>query len=759
MRFSVAVLLLGQASGFSYLDSIGGGGGAKAPKGAYSISGSKPMKDSSNSQNPAYFLNVDQPGAAGEAVAPTQQMVEPAVPNAPASSQGGISNYLDAVSPQNNAPAKSYGISNYSPSTSSASISAFSSVSHPAAASPTTSSSSAQVPVSTSVLSSSSAAAEISTPASGNYLDSFSPKSAGPAKSYGISGFKPGQPVKTPSSSSYLDRVASAEYQDALVPAVAPAPSTNVTPPPASPAPAPAPAPAPVQASSTGNYLDAFAPKSSGPPKSYGVSSFKPGQAPKSSGSSYLDQMTGTTSASSSSTSFEAPSSPVPAQASTTSGNYLDAFSPKSSGPPKSYGVSSFKPGQAPKSSGSSYLDQMVGQTLDSPSFEASAPVAATPVAAVEPVTEVQVAAPTTASTSTATPSYSDALAPPQSNAAPSKSYSPSSYKPTNGVQAQGSSYLDNVSKFTSYRGQAEQAARPKGGTSVSSGSYLDKVSAFTAFSTTSGKGSAPAAGKVSSSSYLDKIAAHSSMSQAASAPDNDAVAQNNVVGEAVNFAQTFLQNAQNAFSEKVQAVANAKVPDLSLNSSQNAPSTAGSNSDSSSVKGTRVIASSSQYSGTRVISTNVDGSQFRATRVIKASTSNNGASQGQSHQGTRVIKRASSDATPVDYTATRVIRSEGGKPGELSVAEAAYLEYMTAKSPGEPVNGAQQPRRTMMIPGSGSNAGGNAPRGTFVVGKSGTQVISQRNREQQAGSPEPEGGNPFSFLKGFSLFRTDDLN
>ena len=692
MRFSVAVLLLGQASGFSYLDAIGGGGGAKAPKGAYSISGSKPMKDSSNSQNPAYFLNVDQPGAAGEAVAPTQQMVEPAVPNAPASSQGGISNYLDAVSPQNNAPAKSYGISNYSPSTSSASISAFSSVSHPAAASPTTSSSSAQVPVSTSVPSSSSAAAEISAPTSGNYLDSFSPKSAGPAKNYGISGFKPGQPVKTPSSSSYLDRVASAEYQDALVPAVAPAPSTNVTPPAASPAPAPAPAPAPVQAS-------------------------------------------------------------------TTTGNYLDAFSPKSSGPPKSYGVSSFKPGQAPKSSGSSYLDQMVGQTLDSPSFEASAPVAATPVAAVEPVTEVQVAAPTTASTSTATPSYSDALAPPQSNAAPSKSYSPSSYKPANGVQAQGSSYLDNVSKFTSYRGQAEQAARPKGGTSVSSGSYLDKVSAFTAFSTTSGKGSAPAAGKVSSSSYLDKIAAHSSMSQAASAPDNDAVAQNNVVGEAVNFAQTFLQNAQNAFSEKVQAVANAKVPDLSLNSSQNAPSTAGSNSDSSSVKGTRVIASSSQYSGTRVISTNVDGSQFRATRVIKASTSNNGASQGQSHQGTRVIKRASSDATPLDYSATRVIRSEGGKPGELSVAEAAYLEYMTAKSPGEPVNGAQQPRRTMMIPGSGSNAGGNAPRGTFVVGKSGTQVISQRNREQQAGSPEPEEGNPFSFLKGFSLFRTDDLN
>jgi hypothetical protein len=105
------------------------------------------------------------------------------------------------------------------------------------------------------------------------------------------------------------------------------------------------------------NYLDAFSPKSNAPAKSYGISSFKPSSAPKSSGASYLDQMSGGGGGgggpSSSQGYAPATSAAAPAQAANT-GSYMDALSPRSTGAPaKSYGLSSYKPGQAvPPSNG-----------------------------------------------------------------------------------------------------------------------------------------------------------------------------------------------------------------------------------------------------------------------------------------------------------------------------------------------------------------------------------------------------------------------
>jgi hypothetical protein len=150
---------------------------------------------------------------------------------------------------------------------------------------------------------------------SGNYLDSFSPKSNAPAKSYGLSSYKPGQAV--PQSNGFANQVASSS-------AAAPA------------------APAAQAATSSGNYLDSFSPKSNAPAKSYGISSFKPSSAPKA-GSSYLDAMAG---GGASSQGYAAPAASAPpaqAQAANT-GSYMDALSPKSTAPAKSYGLSSYKP-------------------------------------------------------------------------------------------------------------------------------------------------------------------------------------------------------------------------------------------------------------------------------------------------------------------------------------------------------------------------------------------------------------------------------
>ena len=315
------------------------------------------------------------------------------------------SNYLDAFSPKSNAPAKSYGFSSYKTGQAA-----------PGTFSPTPSAAAAPAaPVA------SGGAPQQQASSSGGYLDAFSPKSSGPAKSYGLSSFKPGQAV--PQTMGFANSQVSGGGGGGAAP-VAPAAQQG--------------------GASSGGYLDAFSPKSNAPAKSYGLSSYKPGQAvPQTMG--FANSQVGGSSAGSS---VAAPAAPAQSGG-VSSGGYLDAVSPKSNAPAKSYGLSSYKPGQA--------VPQTMGFANSQVSSSGAAPVA-----------------PAAQQGGVSSGGYLDAFSP-KSNA-PAKSYGLSSYKPGQAVpQTMGFANSQVGGASASSTVAAPAAPAQSGG--VSSGGYLDAFS------------------------------------------------------------------------------------------------------------------------------------------------------------------------------------------------------------------------------------------------------------------------------------------
>ena len=362
----------GPVSTGNYMDAISPK--SNVPPKSYGFSSFKPGQKAPSSPSTAGFAPVAATSSSPAAPAASEQQQ--------AASSGG---YMDAISPKSNAPAKSYGFSSFKPGQ----------------AVPKSMGFADQV---ASTTASAPAAPAQQAVNSGGYLDAFSPKSNAPAKSYGLSSFKPGQTV--PQTMGF------ANSQVGSGAATAATPSNSYAP--AAPAAAAHSVPE-TQAVSSGGYMDAISPRSNAPTKSYGLSSFKPGQAvPKTNG--FADHV-----ASSPAASYdyapapEAPATPssvvgspaasVQAQAVSTE-NYMDAISPQSNAPTKSYGISSFKPGQAAPKLATSYLDIVASaQSISSQDYSApSAPQVVDTVAAT-------------------TGTYLDSVAP--KSTAPSKSYSP----------------------------------------------------------------------------------------------------------------------------------------------------------------------------------------------------------------------------------------------------------------------------------------------------------------------------------------------